>query len=52
MNNEVGATSIKDKVIPVLNQNKFDSIVFIIESTGVYSYHIATFLSTNDELLK
>ena len=52
LNNEVGATSIKDKVIPILTQNNFDSVVFIIESTGVYSYHIATFLSSNDELLK
>lgn len=52
LNNEVGATSIKDKVIPILTQNNFDSAVFIIESTGVYFYHIATFLSTNDELLK
>lgn len=52
LNNEVGATSIKDKVIPILTQNNFNSVIFIIESTGVYSYHIATFLSTNDELLK
>lgn len=52
LNNEVGATSIKDKIIPILIQNNFDSVIFIIKSTGVYSYHIATFLCSNDELLK
>lgn len=52
LNNEVGATSIKDKIIPILIQNNFDSVIFIIKSTGVYSYHIATFLYSNDELLK
>ncbi len=52
LNNEVGATAIKDRITPILVKHKFENVQFIIESTGVYSYHIATFLSSNDELLK
>lgn len=52
LNNEVGATAIKNRITPILINNKFTNVQFIIESTGVYSYHIATFLSSNDELMK
>ena len=52
LNNEIVATAIKNRITPILITNKFANVQFIIKSTRVYSYHIATFLSSNDELMR
>ena len=46
LNDINGVEVLKDKVIEALQ-----FITFVLESTSVYAFHTATFLSTNEELL-
>ena len=51
-NNQEGVEKIKNKVIEVLKNNPDHKFVeFVLESTGIYSFHTATYLSSNEELL-
>ena len=51
-NNQEGVEKIKNKVIEVLKNNPNHIFVeFVLESTGIYSFHTATYLSSNEELL-
>ncbi len=51
-NNQAGAETIKTKVIEILNKHsELFFIDFVLESTGIYSFHTATYLSSNEELL-
>lgn len=51
-NTKDGANAICSSLIDVLNKNNLSKIIFILESTGVYSSHIATYLSTQLDLAK
>lgn len=49
-NDSNGASRIEAKLIECLYKNNFENVVIILESTGVYSFHIATFLSSSELL--
>ena len=51
-NDTEGASKIEVKLLECLNKNAFENVVIVLESTGMYSYHIATYLSSSDELIK
>lgn len=42
-NTKDGANTIVSSLIETLNKNNLSKIIFILESTGVYSSHIALF---------
>ena len=46
-----GVTDIKDKTIETIKKNDFNNIIIVLESTSIYAFHTATFLSSNEELL-
>ena len=46
-----GVTDIKDKTIKAIKENNFTDIIIVLESTSIYAFHTATFLSSNEELL-
>lgn len=51
-NNQSGVETIKNKVIEILTiKQELKFIEFVLESTGIYSFHTATYLSSNEELL-
>lgn len=43
-NNLEGACSMKTTIIEYLSKNNFSSLIIVLESTGIYSIHIANFL--------
>ena len=49
-NNADGASKIEDKILDCLKNTKLESLIIVLESTGIYSYHIATYLSASDKL--
>jgi len=51
LNNQPGAESILESIIDCLNSNSLKNAVIAIESTSIYSTHIANFLSSNEILL-
>lgn len=50
-NNNSGAVSLVEKLVVILQDNNFSRVVIAMESTSIYSTHIACFLSTARELL-
>lgn len=50
-NNQPGAESILESIIDCLNSNSLKTVVIALESTSVYSTHIANYLSSNELLL-
>jgi transposase len=50
-NNNPGATVLADKLALCLADGKFKRVIIAMESTSVYSTHIACFLSVNASLL-
>ncbi len=50
-NNNPGALQLVDYLITVLQEQKIKNLMIALESTSFYSTHIATFLSSNIELL-
>ncbi len=48
-NNLEGANSLKNTIGEFLSKHNFDSLIIVLESTGVYSIHIANFLYENAE---
>lgn len=50
-NNTVGAETIETKMLSVLRKHDFEHVVVVLESTGIYSAHIATYLSASEALL-
>jgi transposase len=47
-----GIEILKDKTLEILKSRKDLSFIsFVLESTGLYAFHSATYLSTNEELL-
>lgn len=51
-NNHPGALSMAQKIYDFLTINlKFKTVIFALESTSIYSIHIANFLSSHEQLL-
>ncbi|WP_426347976.1 IS110 family transposase [Alloiococcus sp. CFN-8] len=51
-NNQPGAEELADKIVQCLNQHRnLNTVVAALESTSVYSIHIANYLSTCERLL-
>lgn len=50
-NNQPGAVEILKSIISCLNSNNLKKVVIALESTSIYSIHIANFLSSHEELL-
>ncbi len=48
-NNLEGANSLKNTIGEFLSKHNFDSLIIVLESTGIYSIHIANFLYENAE---
>ena len=51
LNDQNGAESILDSILDCLISKELKNAVIALESTSVYSVHIANFLSSSDELL-
>ena len=51
-NDTEGASKIENKLLECLVKNNYENIVIVLESTGMYSFHIATYLSSSETLLK
>lgn len=49
-NTPEGSELFVSKIVEIINQYKFDKVLFAMECTGVYYIHIATFLSTHPTL--
>lgn len=49
-NNENGANQIEMHLLKLLEKHNLTKVIVILESTGVYSAHIATYLSTSKYL--
>ena len=49
-NSQDGAAIIESRLLDLLNKHKFLKIIVILESTGVYSAHLATYLSNSKYL--
>ena len=50
-NNNHGAELIETNLLKLLHDKEFTHVVVVLESTGIYSAHIATYLSASFELL-
>jgi len=48
-NNQEGALSMKNIIIDNLSKHKLSNLIIVLESTGIYSMHIANFLSNEAE---
>lgn len=48
-NNLEGASSMKITIIEYLSKHKLSNLIIVLESTGIYSMHIANFLSNEAE---
>jgi transposase len=46
-----GVEILKDKTVEILKQENIEYVDFVLESTSVYAFHTATYLSSNEELL-
>ena len=49
-NDSEGASKIEAKLIECLYKNNYKKVVIVLESTGMYSFHIATCLSSSELL--
>lgn len=52
LNNVHGAESIESNLLEVLSSTECTDIICVLESTGIYSAHIATFLSASEKLFR
>ena len=51
LNNQPGAESILESILDCLNSNNLKYAVIALESTSVYSIHVANFLSSHEDLI-
>ena len=49
-NDSEGASKIEAKLLECLHKNNYEKVVIVLESTGMYSFHIATYLSSSEYL--
>lgn len=47
-----GVTTIKNKTLEVLTKNNLSTVTFVMESTSIYAFHAATFLSSDTSITK
>ena len=50
-NNQEGAQEIESNLVELCIKNDLKDIIIVLESTGVFSFHIANYLSTSHALL-
>lgn len=51
-NNLDGANAIEDKIIELLVKQACSFVKIVLESTGIYSIHVANYLSSSENLIK
>lgn len=51
LNNQPGAESILNSILSCLDSNSLEYVIVALESTSIYSTHIANFLASNELLL-
>ena len=51
-NNTDGAKEIEDKILSLLSKHECKYVKVVLESTGIYSIHIANYLSSSESLIK
>ncbi len=51
LNNQPGAESILESILDCLNSNDLKYAVIALESTSIYSIHVANFLSSHEDLI-
>lgn len=51
-NNTDGAKEIEDKILSFLTKYECKYVKIVLESTGIYSIHIANYLSSSESLIK
>lgn len=49
-NNQPGSEELVAKLLPLLHEGSFDTVIIACESTSVYSFHLANFLSSHELL--
>ena len=49
-NNPDGCNSFINKILDIYSSFNFSNVIFVTESTGVYNFHVACFLSSNETL--
>lgn len=49
-NNKDGAETIEQKLLDIVTKTKVTTIIIVLEATGIYSIHIATYLSVSEKL--
>lgn len=49
-NNQPGSEELVSKLLPLLNDGAYEKVIIACESTSVYSFHLANFLSTHELL--
>ena len=50
-NNQEGAQELGNKLVELCIKNDFKQMIIVLESTGVFSYHIANYLSASHDFL-
>ena len=51
-NNTDGAKEMEDKILSLLSKHECKYVKVVLESTGIYSIHIANYLSSSESLVK
>lgn len=49
-NNKDGAEVIEQKLLDIVTKTKMKYVIIVLEATGIYSIHIATYLSVSEKL--
>lgn len=49
-NNPDGCNSFINKILDIYSSFNFSNVIFVTESTGVYNFHVACFLASNETL--
>jgi transposase len=49
-NNKDGAEIIEQKLLDIVTKTKLINVIIVLEATGIYSIHIATYLSVSEKL--
>lgn len=50
-NNQIGADTLKAKLLDLIHRNDFKTTIVALESTSFYGLHISNFLSADEELI-
>lgn len=50
-NNNDGAIIIEEKIISLIKKHSLKKVIIVLESTGIYSFHISYYLSSNESLV-